>query len=629
MTIQSHSGRLSSGRGPVHALCAAGFIATVLLLAALEKIGVADKVIAYLFAFITLGVYAAVAILSRTMKVSEYFVAGRQVPDLYNGMAAGSGLSGVAFISLAGAFFVTGYDALAFALGWAGGFVLAAVLVAPYLRKFGAFSVPDLLAARFGGNLTRLLGVIVLMCSSFAFLVALITAAGMILSWFLGLAFETALLISLAAMLVNALLGGMRSATWTQAAQYIVLTVAFLIPAIWMSTSITGIPVPQLTYGWALQMISDLEADMVANNLADAAGLISPFEPFATYDRFNFFALIFCLMLGTASLPHVLMRYFTTPSVRAARTSAGWSLVFLVALVATAPAYAAFAKLETMQSVIGLSAGELAEKAGWIFRWGAIEGHSLVSMCGEQARSPDTVIRACGGSNHIVALADLTLHKDMIVLATPEIAGMPFVVSGLVAAGGLAAALATANSLLLAIANALGHDVYYKMIDRRAPASRRLVVARFFLLVVSLGAAYLASARPADLLTVAAWACSLAAAGLFPALVLGIWWKRCTSAGAAVGIVAGLSVTLAYLIGSVYGFDLIIGSGDELVWGIPGLTSEVLSINAGIFGIPAGFAVMIVVSFLTPEPPPATQKLVDDIRKPAGGTILQNGDFSG
>jgi cation/acetate symporter len=611
--------------GKVYGIYTGGFIGFVLLLAVLEQVGVPNQIIAYLFVFFTIAIYAGIGILSRTMQVSEYYVAGRKVPAVYNGMAtAADWMSGASFVGLAGTFYVLGYDGLAFALGWTGGYVLVAVLIAPYLRKFGAYTVPDFMAARYGGNLARLMGIIVLFCCSFTYVVAQIYSSGIIASRFLGMNFEVAVFVGLAGILVCSLLGGMRAVTWTQVAQYIVLIIAYLIPAIWMSASVTGIPVPQLTYGLALEQITQLEQQFVAQGLADAATLKEHITPGETYDRFNFYALIFCLMVGTAALPHVLMRYFTTPSVRDARRSVGWSLLFILALYITAPAYAAFAKLEVFTNVVGLPVSELANQAAWIFNWGAIEGQNLVRLCGEAARDIATAVAACGGADHIVRLNDLNLARDMIVLATPEMAGMPFVISGMVAAGGLAAALSTADGLLLAIANALSHDIYYKMVDRNAPTGRRLIVARTLLIIVAVLAAYTASTKPSDILSMVAWAFSLAAAGLFPALALGVWWKRCNSYGAIAGVIAGFGVTLYYLIGNVYGFDLTKGTGDEIVWGFFGLTDNVASISAGVFGVPVGFLVMIVVSYLTPAPSEEMQQMIDDIRRPSGDIVLKD-----
>jgi cation/acetate symporter len=624
-------------------------------MAILNAIGVPNRIIGYMFVGFTILIYAVIGILSRTMQVGEYYVAGRRVPALYNGMATGADwMSGASFVGMAGTLYLLGYNGLAFVLGWTGGYVLVAILVAPYLRKFGAYTVPDFLSARYGGNLARLVGVIVLFSCSFTYVVAQIYATGIISARFLGLDFNVAVYVGLAGILVCSMLGGMRAVTWTQVAQYIVLIIAYLIPAIWMSTVKTGVPIPQLMQGQALQGIIALEQ---AQGIA-----VSHVTPFVTggYDALNYFLLILCLMVGTASLPHILMRYFTTPSVREARVSVAWSLLFIFILYFTAPAYAAFAKWTMLDLVAsGLTPDNIAEKASWMFRWAAAD-NALVQICGKAAVDAAAVAAACAekGVTGALAFKDISLNADMIVLATPEMAGMPYVISGLVAAGGLAAALSTADGLLLAIANALSHDIYYKMIDQNAPTSRRLIVSRILLVVVAIAAAYVASTKPADILAMVSWAFSLAAAGLFPVLVLGVWWKRTNSVGAIAGMVAGFAICLYYLLGTRYG-----AVGFYEMWG--GLSTAsaeavakyqelkaayaaaapdaqaaawtaldkhaqtianwwgVKNLSAAAFGLPVGFIVTIVVSLATKEPSREMQDFIEEIRIPRGKTVME------
>jgi cation/acetate symporter len=610
MAVQTGAGDFTSNLGKVYGIYTGGFLAFVVLLAILEQVGVPNRVIGYLFVFFTLAVYAGIGILSRTMQVSEYYVAGRRVPAVYNGMATGADwMSAASFIGMAGTLYALGYDGLAYVLGWTGGYVLVAVLVAPYLRKFGAYTVPDFLAARYGGNLARFLGIIILLCCSFTYVVAQVYGTGIIASRFLGISFEVAVYVGLAGILLCSMLGGMRAVTWTQVAQYIVLIVAYLVPVVLLSAQKYGLPIPQLTYGQALQDIAALESQMLASGLAD---VVKPhIQPFVNMDRFNYFALILCLMIGTASLPHVLMRYFTTPSVRDARKSVGWSLLFIFLLYFTAPAYAAFAKLEVYQNVIGASMDALPQ---WIYTYGQL---GLVQVCGVDATTLEAVRAACGttgSADGVLQLQDLKINSDVIVISTPEIAGLPYVIAGLVAAGGLAAALSTADGLLLAIANALSHDIYYKMVDPDAPARRRLIVARVLLVIVAVAAAWVASTRPSDILSMVAWAFSLAAAGNFPALVLGIWWKRCTTAGAVAGMIAGFGVCLFYLVMTKY--------GGMALWPIPGLTDGVQNISAAILGLPVGVIVTIVVSLMTPAPSKEMQDFIDEIRRPRGQTVM-------
>jgi cation/acetate symporter len=554
---------------------------------------------------------------------------------------------------MAGTLYLLGYDGLAFVLGWTGGYVLVAILVAPFLRKFGAYTVPDFLSARYGGNFARLIGVVVLFSCSFTYVVAQIYATGIISARFLGLDFNVAVYVGLAGILVCSMLGGMRAVTWTQVAQYIVLIIAYLIPAIWMSTVKTGVPIPQIMQGEALANITALET---AQGIA-----VNHITPFAHggYNSLNFFLLVLCLMVGTASLPHVLMRYFTTPSVREARVSVAWSLLFIFLLYFTAPAYAAFAKWTMLDLVAsGLTPDNIAEKAGWMMRWAQADG-ALVQICGKAAVDAAAIAAACAQQGvTTLGFANINLNADMIVLATPEMAGMPYVISGLVAAGGLAAALSTADGLLLAIANALSHDIYYKMIDQNAPTARRLVVSRVLLVVVAIAAAYVASTKPGDILAMVSWAFSIAAAGLFPALVLGVWWKRTNSAGAIAGMIAGFGLCMYYLLGTRYG-----AVGFYEMWsGLSTATAEqvtrfqelkaaweaaapdakaaawtaldrhaqiianwwgVKNLSAAAFGLPVGFLVMILVSKLTKEPSAAMQEFIEELRVPRGKTLME------
>ncbi len=544
--------------GRMYGTYTGGFLAFIVLLALLEQVGVPNKILGYLFVGFTIVVYAVIGVMTRTAQVSEYYVAGRRVPAFYNGMATGADwMSAASFVGMAGTLFLLGYDGIAWVLGWTGGFVLVSILIGPYLRKFGAYTVPDFLAFRFGGNVARFLGVIVLVCCSFTYVTAQVYGTGLIASRFLGMSFEIAVFAGLAGILLCSMLGGMRAVTWTQIAQYIVLIVAYLTPIIILSTMKYGIPIPELTYGAAIQEITAREGQMLKDGLAVLctaescpAGSLKPhIEPFINYSPLNFFGIIFCMMVGTASLPHILMRYFTTPSVREARQSVAWSLLFIFLLYFSAPAYAAFSKLEVYTNIIGRDVTAIRP---WLFTWGEL---GLIQICGKNAASLDAAIAACkaiAGHPGVVRLQDFVINTDVIVLSTPEIAGLPYVISGLVAAGGLAAALSTADGLLLAIANALSHDIYYKMLDPKAPTIRRLTVARVLLFLVAVIAAYLASTKPADILAMVGWAFSLAMAGNFPALVMGIWWKRATTTGAIAGIIAGFGLCLFYLVVSRY-----------------------------------------------------------------------------
>ncbi|MCU0819124.1 MAG: cation acetate symporter [Beijerinckiaceae bacterium] len=642
--------------GRIYALYTGGFFGFIVLVGILEQLGVQQKYLGYMFMGLTILVYAFIGVVSRTSDVGEYYVAGRSVPAFYNGMATGADwMSAASFIGMAGTLFLLGYDGLAFVLGWTGGYVLVAVLIAPFLRKFGAYTVPDFLAARYGGNAARLCGVLVLMACSFTYVVAQIFGTGLIAQRFLDMNFEVACFVGLMGILVCSMLGGMKAVTWTQVAQYIVLIVAYLIPVVWMSAKKFGIPLPQLTYGQALQSIAQLEQEFVQKGLAPANSLAtSHTAPFSRYSPANYFWLIFCLMVGTASLPHVLMRYFTTPSVKEARQSVAWSLLFIFILYFTAPAYAAFSKLEVYSTLIGKN---LADLPMWVYNWGKL---GLINICGKAAASAAAVADSCkaiAGHTGVLRLQDFSINTDVVVISTPEIAGLPYVITGLVAAGGLAAALSTADGLLLALANALSHDIYYKMINPNAPTKQRLVISRVLLVVVAVLAAWTASTRPTDIVAMVAWAFSLAAGGLFPALVLGVWWKRTTKQGAIAGMLAGFGVTLFYLVITRYfphigvnyfgmvsnlnpitGAPLISPEAMKAALSNPALLDgpvaashplqsrvgwfNINNISSAAFGLPVGFLVMYVVSLMTPAPSKELQQFIDDCRRPKGKTLM-------
>ncbi len=664
---------------------AAGFIALVIFVAIFEQLGVPNVVLGYMFLGATILLYAGIGIISRTSDVSEYYVAGRRVPALFNGMATGADwMSAASFIGMAGTLYLSGYDGMAFVLGWTGGFVLVALLLAPYLRKFGQFTVPDFLGARYGGSTPRAIGVFAAILCSFTYVIAQIYGMGLIISRFTGLDFGVGVFLGLGSILLCSFLGGMRAVTWTQVAQYIILIVAYMIPVVWLCVKHTGNPVPQVSYGYVLEKVTareqvlndpatpegareaevraifkqrqdayearlkaleaggeaylakekdlllkqaaalkarrdadakeietadkavaDFPVDVTAAQQAwkkaadaaksKAAPIASHAEPFAGPDeeardkkRKNFLALVLCLMVGTAALPHILMRYYTTPSVKEARHSVFWSLFFISLLYITAPALAVLAKYDVYTLLVGSSFSELPS---WISAWASVD-KTLMSV---------TDINKDG----IVQLAEITIGGDLIVLATPEIAGLPYVVTALVAAGGLAAALSTADGLMLTIANSLSHDVYFKMIDPHAPTRRRLVISKLLLLVVAVLAAYVTSLKPGDILFMVGAAFSLAASAFFPVLVLGIFWKRANKSGAILGMVSGLA-TCMYYIYMTYPF---FGVNAPLWW-------DISPISAGIFGVPVGIAGVIIGSLLTAAPDQGVRDMIDHVRYP-------------
>jgi cation/acetate symporter len=674
----------------VYAWYTGGFLVFVIVLAVLEALGMPRNWIGLTFLLATVGLYAGIGVMSRTSDASEYYVAGRRVPAIYNGMATGADwMSAASFIGMAGTLYLTGYGGLAFIMGWTGGYCLVALFLAPYLRKFGQFTIPDFLGARYEGNIVRFIGIFAAILCSFTYVVAQILGVGVITARLTGLEFTIGVFVGLGGILVCSFLGGMRAVTWTQVAQYIILIIAYMIPVVWLSVKQTGIPVPQAIYGSQLQKVTALEqkliddpkekeviaafkaqADGYAAKLKDVpaamaadrsaaeaklaelkaanapvaevqaaekvlaglpaneaaakaawskaqaaaaarakplAGMPRHAQQFAgdpngdakakdTFDtsRRNFLALIFCLMVGTAALPHILMRYYTTPSVREARESVTWSLFFIVLLYLTAPALAVLVKYEMFSLVVGTPFDRLPE---WIAAWNKVDA-ALLSV---------TDINKDG----ILQLGEIKIGGDIIVLATPAIGGLPYVVSGMVAAGGLAAALSTADGLLLTIANALSHDLYYKMIDPNASTARRVAISKALLLVVALAAAYVASQKPADILFLVSAAFSFAAAAFFPVLTLGIFWKRASKWGAVTGMIAGLGVTFYYMATTQPWLRGVFGvtSPIELWWGI-------LPIAAGVFGVPLGFLTIIVVSLVTPAPKADVQELVEHVRYP-------------
>jgi cation/acetate symporter len=667
-----------------------GFFVFIIVLALLEQMGLPSNWIGLIFLLATVALYAGIGIMSRTTDAAEYYVAGRRVPAIYNGMATGADwMSAASFIGMAGTLYLTGYGGLAFIMGWTGGYCLVALFLAPYLRKFGQFTIPDFLGARYGGNLARLIGILAAILCSFTYVVAQIYGVGLITSRLSGLAFEIGIFVGLGGILVCSFLGGMRAVTWTQVAQYIILIIAYMIPVVWLSVKQTGVPVPQVIYGSQLEKVTAKEkelradpkelevieifkkraaeadaklkdvpaamaadkaaaeqkvADLKARNAplaeiqaaekalaalpateADArkayaaakasneararplAGMPNHAQIYAgdpngdeaakkafENSRRNFLALVFCLMVGTAALPHILMRYYTTPSVKEARESVFWSLFFIFLLYFTAPALAVLVKYEVMTVLVGTPFDRLPE---WIAAWNRVDP-SLLSV---QDINGDGIFQ----------LGEMRIGGDIIVLATPAIAGLPYVISGMVAAGGLAAALSTADGLLLTIANALSHDLYYKMIDPNAPTSRRVMISKMLLLIVAILAAMVAAQKPADILFLVSAAFSFAAAAFFPALVLGIFWKRASSMGAVLGMIAGLGITFYYMVTTQPWLRGVFGvtSPVELWWGIQ-------PISAGLFGVPVGFAVIILVSLVTPAPKKEVQELVEHVRYP-------------
>ena len=670
-----------------YALFTVGVALFIGLLAVLERNGWPRTWIGGSFLIATVLVYAAIGLMSRTTDETEYYVAGRRVPAVYNGMAiAADWMSAASFIGTAGVLYLQGFDGLAYILGWTGGYCLVAVLLAPYLRRFGQFTIPDFLNARYGGSAPRLIGAAATVLVSFVYVVVQVYGVGLITSHLTGFSFEIGIFVGLGGVLVCSFLGGMRAVTWTQVAQYIVLIIAYTVPVMWLSVHQTGSWLPVFSYHQQLAVVSQREAQLLldpaelevrkllANRADDAQRKLADVPAAMAGDRdalardiermrgdnaplariqqagrqlerlpgteaearvayqrehdiartqslplarlapqagdsaladggqarANFLALVFCLMLGTAAMPHVLTRYYTTPSVAEARRSVGWALLFIVLLYISAPALAVMVKYQVFTDLVGTSFGSLPD---WILRWNKLNP-SLVSV---QDINHDGVLQ----------FAELHLGGDMIVLAAPELGGLPLVVTYLVAAGGLAAALSTADGLLLTISNALSHDFFFRSINPRASPIKRVMLSKMLVLLTAVLAAWVASLRIANILPFVTAAFSLAAATFFPALVLGIFWRRANRAGAVAGMLVGVGVCVWYMARNLAGPRTWLGLGEVLgdVVG-DGRWLGIDPMSAGVFGVPAGGAALWLVSLLTRPPADVELAVVDALRLP-------------
>ncbi|HRG05848.1 MAG TPA: VC_2705 family sodium/solute symporter [Acidovorax defluvii] len=669
----------------IFALYVVGVVAFLALMAWAEQRGLSRHWIGPIFLFLTVMVYAGIGVYGRTTDPEEYYVAGRRIPPIYNGMAAAADwMSAASFISLSGALYLQGFSGtpgqaggLAYLLGWTGGFCLVALLIAPHLRAMGLYTVPDFFHVRFGGRWPRIIAALAAVLCSFTYVVAQIYGVGLIASRLTGVQFEIGIMLGLGGVLLCSFLGGMRAITWTQVAQYVVVLLAFLIPVSWLAYKQLGNPMAPLVYGAQLGKIADMEERLLDSpaehqvvvaylrraqdfeaRLQDVEGALErerekarervralrdqnadvglivsasrelvslPRDAASARERWtremrenyerarplgglplhsqafagdpngspherkeyelarrNFLALMFCLMVGTAGLPHLLTRYYTAPSVAAARTSVAWSLFFIALLYLSAPALAVLVKFEVMQNLVGSSFETLPN---WLAQWARVDA-SLLS------------VEDVNGDG-LVQFGEIRLGADLIMLATPELGGLPYVVSGLVAAGGLAAALSTADGLLLTISNALVRDLYYRGAPREASPEQRVILTKFTLLSVALAAAFVAALKPAEILPLVSASFSLAASAFVPVMVLGIFWRGTTRQGAVAGMLAGLGIAVYYMLSHVPVLRTWAGwlLADGLWFGIQ-------PISAGVFGVPAGLIVAVVVSRIT-RPAPA------------------------
>ena len=547
------------------------------------------------FVFLTFGLYIGIAIWSRAGSTSEFYVAGSGVSPLANGMAtAADWMSAASFISMAGLISFLGRDGTFYLMGWTGGYVLLALLLAPYLRKFGKFTVPDFIGDRYYSQSARLIAVFCAIVISFVYVCGQMQGAGIVFSRFLEVDITTGVIIGMAIVFFYAVMGGMKGITYTQVAQYCVLIFAFMVPAIFISMLMTGIPIPQIGFG------AELTEEFGGGRLLDRLDGMSEALGFATYTEGqrttqDVFFITAALMFGTAGLPHVIIRFFTVPNVRDARKSAGFALFFIAILYTTAPAVAAFARTNLLTTVSNVEYTAVPE---WFSKW---EATNLVSF---EDKNNDGRIQYLGDAEQ----NELEVNRDIMVLANPEIAGLPNWVVALVAAGALAAALSTAAGLLLVISTAVAHDLLKRSFMPAITEKQELLYARVAIFVAVLVAGYVGINPPAYVAQVVAYAFGLAAASFFPAIVLGIFQKRMNKHGAIAGMLAGFTFTAAYII---Y-FKTINPAADNAANWWLGISPE----GIGSIGTLANLTVAIIISKFTPAPPKDVQAIVEDIRLP-------------
>ena len=565
----------------------------------------------YLIVGASFALYIFIAIRSRAGSTQEFYVAGKGIHPVANGMAtAADWMSAASFISMAGLIGLSynGYGGSVFLMGWTGGYVILAMLIAPYLRKYGKFTVPEFIGDRYYSDTARVVAVICLIICSVTYVIGQMKGIGVAFSRFLETDYETGLFSGMLIVFFYAVLGGMKGITYTQIAQFCVLIFAYTVPAIFISLQLTGQPVPQIGLGSALADGSYL-LEKLDRTLLDLG-----FQEYTTSVRgstLNMAAFTASLMIGTAGLPHVIIRFFTVPTVRAARTSAGWALVFIAILYTTAPAVAAMARLNIIQTLEPQPGQHLAveERPAWFKNW------EQTGLLGIEDKNDDGLIQysADPDTNELV-----TLDNDILVLANPEIAKLPNWVIALVAAGGLAAALSTAAGLLLAISSAISHDLLKRTLMPDISERQELMASRLAMAGAVLGAGYLGLNPPGFAAGTVALAFGLAAASLFPALLLGIFSKRVTREGAVLGMLAGIGVTLTYVFQHK---GIMFIPGTSFLGDLPPNWFLGIEPNAfGVVGAIVNFSVTLAVSRLTAPPPESVQQLIEDIRVPVSSS---------
>ncbi len=621
----------------------------------------------FVFVGLSFGLYLMIAWLSRVKDTKGFYVAGRGVPAIANGIATGADwMSAASFISMAGLISTMGYAGGVYLMGWTGGYVLLALLLAPYLRKFGHFTVPDFIGDRYDSNTARLVAVICAIFVSFTYVAGQMKGVGVVFSRFLEVPLEVGVLIGMLIVFIYATLGGMKGITWTQVAQYWVLITAFLIPAIAISIKLTGQPIPQI--GMGSQVLGEI--DSARPFLLDKLNQINHDFGFSSYtdtfvgpkwNKLNVFCVALALMAGTAGLPHVIIRFYTVKTVKAARWSAFWALFFIALLYLTAPATAAFARYYMLDTTAGLNGKTAEQLPNWYHSWSKsgliawfdFNGDGKVQMHNDPSinemfkvdgvrdaqaaklikKDPNAWVAANGGQAARQKLVGLGgVHqpdKDIIVLASPEMAGLADWMIALVAAGGLAAALSTASGLLLVISSSVAHDLYYRVVNPRATEQKRLLVGRIVIGVAVVVAGYFGVNPPGFVGEVVAFAFGLAAASFFPVIVLGIFSKRVGTVPAITGMIIGIGFTAFYIFTQtapkIVGPDLansLLGP-IQMLDGVPvGIRSQwCFGINAqgiGTIGMLLNFAVTLALTPLCKPPSQKIKDLVDSVREPEG-----------
>ncbi|WP_318308147.1 sodium:solute symporter family protein [Flagellimonas crocea] len=556
----------------------------------------------YVLVALSFGLYIGIAIWSRAGSTKEFYVAGGGVSPLANGMAtAADWMSAASFISMAGIISFAGYDGAVYLMGWTGGYVLLALLLAPYLRKFGKFTVPDFIGERYYSKTARVVAVICALIVSFTYVAGQMRGVGIVFSRYLEVDINTGVVIGMVIVLFYAVLGGMKGITYTQVAQYCVLIFAFMVPAIFISIQMTGNPIPQLGFGSTL-------SDGSGTYLLDKLDGLSTELGFAEYtdgskSMIDVFAITLALMVGTAGLPHVIVRFFTVKRVRDARKSAGLALLFIAILYTTAPAVAVFARTNLIETVSGKEYDQMPE---WFSRW------EKTGLIAHEDKNGDGKIQYVASPE----VNELTVDRDIMVLANPEIANLPAWVIGLIAAGGLAAALSTAAGLLLVISSSVSHDLIKNVLKPDLSEKAELWTARLSAAVAVVVAGYFGINPPGFVAAVVALAFGLAAASFFPAIILGIFYKKMNREGAISGMIVGLCLMLFYMLKFKFG---IFDGGKDVVAGLQeswwfGVSPE----GFGTIAMLVNFIVAIAVNKFTPQPPEEVQEIVENIRIPNG-----------